>query len=530
MCTSRLRRHARSVVAATAVVAGIITAPSAVAPDAAERDRIVHALDRLAYGPRPGDVERVAAVGLSRWIEQQLHPERIDDRRMDARLADFETLTLESSTIARDYFGPALRERRERQRAAGAQAASAPGAALDEPAGRSEAQRTAQRVMLELSEQRLLRAIDSERQLQEVLVDFWFNHFNVYARQGPDRVYVDRYERDTIRPHVFGRFRDLLGATASSPAMLVYLDNWLSADPDAASRRRPSAAPAGQARGLNENYARELLELHTLGVDGGYTQAGRGERRARLHRLDASAAPREGGGFRLPASAARPRRRRWSSATAAALAAASRRASDVLDMLATHPSTARFIATKLARRFVSDDAAEALVDRRRAPLHATAAATCARWCGRRHRAGVLRRDGAARGKVKTPFEFVASAVRATGADVATALPLARASREMGKPLYHCQPPTGYDERGDDWVTSGALLARMNFALALAARATARRPRRPTLAGEDLDALGRRSSPTGSPTPLDGDAATMASATTPAQAIALVIGAPEFQRK
>jgi uncharacterized protein (DUF1800 family) len=572
----------RVLLACLAAAVGLTAAPSATAPARSERARIVHALDRLAYGPRPGDVERVQSMGLSRWIEQQLHPERIDDREVEARVARLETVGLDSATLARDYFGPALRERLARQRTAGAappdgmvapdpagaagpDGPQAPGVAAAEPGPRSEAQRTAARVLLELNEQRLLRAVASERQLQEVLVDFWFNHFNVHAGKGQTRFYVTEYERQAIRPHVLGRFRDLLEATASSPAMLVYLDNWLSADPkaaEAAAARRaragarrgrasqggtgaaqgrdagPAFPPAGAAgqtapgasrrRGLNENYARELMELHTLGVDGGYTQQDI-VAVARAFTGWTIGPPRDGSGFRFVA-ALHDASEKVVLGQRIAAGGGIEDGRRVLDILATHPSTARFIATKLARRFVSDDPPTALIDRA-ARRFADTGGDLREVVRAIVTAPEFFAPEARHAKVKTPLEFVASAVRATGAEVVTALPLARALRDLGMPLYQCQPPTGYDDAGDAWVSSGALVARMNFALDLAA-GRLRGVRAPAgLSTPDLDALRATLArdvlhDAASPATL----ATMARATTPAQAVALAIGAPEFQRQ
>ncbi|MCA1584524.1 MAG: DUF1800 domain-containing protein, partial [Acidobacteria bacterium] len=269
---------------------------------------IVHALERLTFGATANDVARARQMGLASWIDGQLRPASIDDAALERRLARFETLALSSEVLARDYFMPARRERRERAMAAASNASDSPieatpsaSASAPESMPRrlpSEAQRQQQLVLLELSQAKVLRAVYSERQLQEVLVDFWFNHFNVFAGKGRTAHYLTEYEREAIRPHVLGRFRDLLEATAKSPAMLFYLDNWMSSAPEGSAaptaagskaRRRTRSAPpprGGAAdastarsdqrpprpRGLNENYARELLELHTLGVDGGYTQ------------------------------------------------------------------------------------------------------------------------------------------------------------------------------------------------------------------------------------------------------------------
>ncbi|MEY4635837.1 MAG: hypothetical protein RJA55_1635 [Acidobacteriota bacterium] len=440
-----------AVLSLIAVAAG---QPQAGAPDPlpTSEDAATHALNRLTFGPRPGDVARVKAVGLQRWIDQQLDPSRIDDTALTATLARLETLSLDSQTIQREYSGPAMVERRERQQQAG-QAGQAGGASGEREA--SAAQRKDRQVIAELEEAKLLRAVQSERQLQEVLVDFWFNHFNVFAGKGATRNYLNEYEREAIRPHVLGHFRDMLEASAKSPAMLFYLDNWQNVSED-------SPSPGGAHRGVNENYARELMELHTLGVDGGYTQAD--VKNVARALTGWTIRPREGSGTMFV-----PRRHDDNAKTVLghALKAGGGEGDleRVLDILAAHPSTARHIATKLAIRFVSDTPPAALVDRAAARFTATN--------------GNLREvvrtiitspeffaPEASRAKVKTPLEFVASALRATGAEVRTALPLARELRDMGMPLYFCQPPTGYDDTATTWVSAGALVSRMNFAVAL----------------------------------------------------------------
>ena len=280
-----------------------------------------------------------------------------------------------------------------------------------------------------------------------MLTDFWFNHFNVDARKGPDRFLVTAYERDVIRPRVLGKFRELLGAVAHSPAMLYYLDNQLST-----------------RRGLNENYARELMELHTLGVDGGYTQRDVAEV-ARAFTGWTIDRPRQGGGFRFD-----PRLHDDGEKIVLGhrikAGGGMRDGEKVLDILAEHPSTARFIATKLVRRFVSDTPPRSLVDRAAARFRET------RGDLREVMRTILTSPeflspdvfGA---KVKTPFDFVVSAERSLDADVTDAMPLVRTMQQLGMPLYQCQPPTGYKDTTDAWVNTGALVARMNVALQLA---------------------------------------------------------------
>ena len=359
----------------------------------------------------------------------------------------------------------------------------------------TDAQRKGRQVIADLEEAKLLRAVYSERQLEEVLVDFWFNHFNVFAGKGQTRNYVGGYERDAIRPYVLGNFRDMLGATAKSPAMLFYLDNWLSA----ADRPRrlalsenPAAARPGSSRmGINENYARELLELHTLGVDGGYSQ----QDIVNIARAFTgwTMQPRQGSGFMFVA--ARHDRGEKVVLGHTIKTGGVGEGERVLDIVAAHPSTARHIATKLATRFISDTPPQTVVDR------AAAAFTATRGDLREVVKVILLSPefsaaDSHRVKVKTPLEFVASALRATGAEVRTALPLARTLRDMGMPLYFCQPPTGYDETSAAWVSAGALVSRMNFAVDLSKNAVR-----------------------GVRVPLSEE-----------QTLALRIGAPEFQRQ
>jgi uncharacterized protein (DUF1800 family) len=568
-------------------------APLAGAPAAPTSDQaITHALNRLTFGPRPGDVARVKSEGLDAWIERQLNPSRIDDAGISERLARLSTLGLDSESIARDIHLPA---RRERQRLLRENPDAAQDPQMRRPDGArpstNETMRRNQQIVTDLSEAKILRAVYSDRQLEEVLVDFWFNHFNVFAAKGPTRVWLGEFEREAIRPNVLGNFRTMLEAVAKSPAMLFYLDNWMnvdpasgnrnpasvrlrsldpdratarqvrlrsldpdrasarqvrlrSLDPDRASARqvrlrsldpdRASARQAGplqgplarRATGLNENYARELMELHTLGVDGGYTQQDV-VNVARAFTGWGMAVPREMS-FRFDARLHDDAEKVVLGHTIKAGGGISD-GQQVLDILVAYPSTAHFIAEKLARRFVSDDPPAALVARAAAKFSAT------------H--GDLRETlrviitspeffapEAYRAKVKTPLEFVVSSLRATGADVAVALPVVRELRELGMPLYLCQPPTGYDDTAATWVSSGALVSRMNFALALGGNrlrgvqilveSTASAPSvRATLLADALAGSASR-----------GTVATIEKATTIEQTVALALGSPEFQRK
>jgi uncharacterized protein (DUF1800 family) len=458
------RKPRLSFVVLLAVVTGTsVTAarPTPAVPANPDDRTILHVLNRIGFGARPGDVERVRQLGLQAYIDQQLHPERIPDTAATSRLSGLETLGRSPRELAAEYFAPAIRARREAKSAAGD--ASPEEKPMRTPEQMAAAQKRRE-VLEDLNAQKILRAIYSDRQLEEVMTDFWFNHFNVFAGKGATAIYLTEYERDVIRPHVLGKFRDLLGATAKSPAMLFYLDNWQSAAANtptvrAALRRGEKT----QARGLNENYGRELMELHTLGVDGGYTHQDVIEV-ARCFTGWTIRKPRRGGGFAFD-----PRLHDTGKKLVLGHVIAhggERDGEEVLDILASHPSTARFISTKLARRFVSDDPPPSLVERAAARFRETD--------------GDIREvvrtiitspeffaAAANRAKVKTPFEFVVSAVRSMGGDVHNAMPLAQAIRQLGEPLYLCQPPTGYADRAGAWVNTGTLLNRMNFAVAFA---------------------------------------------------------------
>jgi uncharacterized protein (DUF1800 family) len=462
-----------AVVASLAIVSVAAARQTLPTDDAA----ISHVISRMTFGARSGDAEHVRAIGVERYIDEQLHPERLADSGVDSRLADLTTLRMSSRQIAEQFEIPQLKARQAEKQAA----TKEPDDGGPERAALQEQQRRAATVVLELQQQKIVRAIYSERQLQEVLVDFWFNHFNVDARKGADRFLLTEYERETIRPHVLGKFRDLLEATAKSPAMLFYLDNWMSVDPNGPhgqtparqSARRFFSLPelermqaqqkANTPRGLNENYGRELMELHTLGVDGGYTQKDVTEVARALTGWTVQT-PRLGGSFKFDPRLHDEGEKVVIGHTIRA-GGGERDGEEVLDILARHPSTAHFIATKLVRRFVSDTPPAALVDR-----------VAARF---RETGGDLREvvrailtspeffsTDALRAKVKTPLEFVVSAARATGADVRDARPLVREVSEMGMLLYQCQPPTGYKDTADAWVNTGALVSRMNFALSL----------------------------------------------------------------
>jgi uncharacterized protein (DUF1800 family) len=596
-----------------------------------EQKRAVHALNRLTFGPRPGDVQQVMAMGVDRWIDLQLHPEKIADKDVNAHLAPLHTLRMSTKEILEDFpdgqmvkqvadgkhampSDPARRavyqvqvarldekqERKERKAAAqspapaelaaaegaktaeelaAAAAASGDSAAPDanamnvattnagkndmssnaaaeaegvkpnpSPADTAAARRREDRlyadlkvqglidlppnerykkvlalsadeqvafadtlrrgkgqeflegldprqkevlqamnnppsiVVEELSQAKLLRAVYSERQLEEVMTDFWFNHFNIFIGKGPERLLVTNYEQAVIRPHALGKFEDLLLATAKSPAMQFYLDNWLSVGPNSpqaeGAPRRPAvrygpygrprvrrgANPSGKKKssGLNENYGRELLELHTLSVNGGYSQRDVTEV-AKVFTGWTIDKPFEGMSFRYDPHMHEPGPKFVLGHRIKPKGEDEGR--EVLHLLATSPQTAHFISLKLAQRFVSDDPPPTLVDRM-AKAFQKKKGDIREVLSTLFHSPEFWADGAYRAKVKTPLEFVASAVRATGASIDDALPLVRQLNNMGMPLYGAQPPTGYSMKAETWVSSAALLNRMNFALAL----------------------------------------------------------------
>ena len=556
------------------------------------RKRAVHALNRLTFGPRPGDVERVTQLGVDRWIELQLHPDKIDDSALDARLAPFRTLRMGTEEIVENFPPDQLikqiadgkaslpqdpmkravyeaqlqryENKQERKTEASKSAASVGdpqntcrdgacpvSADSAQPADPEQMQRREEHrrgnlrtqelldlppdermkeilkmspedrrtiaatikgvkadallegmtpqqketmqalnnpeqvVVNELTQAKLLRAIYSERQLEEVMTDFWFNHFNVFINKGADRYLLTSYERDAIRPHALGKFEDLLVATAKSPAMMFYLDNWLSVGPDSEialgiaphqpHRRghdprsndrlqRPRGIKARQASGLNENYGRELMELHTLSVNGGYSQKDVTEV-ARVFTGWTLEQPKQGGDFRFE-----PRMHEPGTKIVLGHRIKEHREKEgleVLHLLAHNPNTAHFISLKLAMRFVSDDPRAALVDRMTKTFlkkHGDIREVLSTM----FKSPEFWSPDAYRAKVKTPLEFVVSAVRASCAQVDDARALVGTLNSMGMMPYAMMPPTGYSMKADVWVNSSALLGRMNFALGLAA--------------------------------------------------------------
>ena len=513
-------------------------------------ERLQHALDRLTFGPRPGDslgdLVAIQRLGLDKWLNLQLHPEKVPESpALGPRLAPLESLHMTPRELYLSYPPPQMiaavargraslpddpelrqivlrladRYLQKRAETDGQPAANANDDSDLEPrikladiltpaqietlrTGKPDekkqvlaslppekrvdfvwALRPEQRRQLftiapvalrrelmrsvnpqnvvasDLTEAKLLRAVYSNHQLEELLVDFWYNHFNVFLNKGGDRYLVPAYEREAIRPHVFGNFYDLLLATAESPAMLFYLDNWQSVAPDAVGPR----ANQKNKRGLNENYGRELLELHTLGVDGGYTQKDVIEV-ARCFTGWTIANPRKGGGFEYN-DKVHDKGQKIVLGHVIPAGGGMNDGLQVLQILAHHPSTAHFLSLQLARRFVADDPPPSLVIRMAQSFQKShgdlrAVVETMLWSPE------FWSQGAYRAKIKTPFELLASAARATNADVQSAFVLGNELQKLGEPLYRKLEPTGYSNQNAEWVSTSALLERMNFAVSL----------------------------------------------------------------
>lgn len=548
------RMCAAAVIAALAAPAfGINTASVSDKKSLSQNQKALHVLNRLGFGARPGDVEKVNAMGVQKYIEQQLNPASINDSVAENKVGDLEVFKMTTAEVFAKYPNPgALLRMLEGNGANRNQAAAAnqnPEEMTDKE--RQERQRKlreyyqkydlrpAAQLQPQITANRVLRAVYSERQLQEVMVDFWQNHFNVFAGKAAVRWYIPSYERDVIRKNALGNFKDLLVGTAQHPAMLFYLDNFESVAPNAQpignQRNRPfqdrlrngnltpemrerikqrqgitdaeldqrikRAQTAGQQlqqrranRGLNENYARELMELHTMGVDSGYTQKDivevaraftgwtiadpRGYRRAaandikgvenqRLERLQRMAGipdDLESGQFYFNES--------WHDKDTKTVLGQKineggiKDGLKVIDILVKHPATAKFIARKLAVKFVSDTPSDALVGR-----VAEAFSKSNGDIKTTLRALFNDKEFFApetyRAKIKTPFELAVSAMRAVGADTNSSPAVLAMLNKLGEVPYGYQAPTGYPDMAEDWVNTGALLERLNFAVALA---------------------------------------------------------------
>lgn len=434
-----------------------------------EEEAILHALNRLGFGARPGQIEQIEQLGLEKWIQAQLRPESIPDPVVDARLAQYRSLGLSAKELLDQYPPQDSAARRLGMKVDEYQKhlqelAKQPGGTASLPF------KDQNEIVNDLMATKMIRAVYSERQLAEQLADFWFNHFNVFVYKDVDRWYMIPYERDAIRPSALGKFRDLLEATAKSPAMLFYLDNSSSADPHAfaplklhPAHARPGEKlpPLGPKRGLNENYGRELMELHTLGVDGGYKQQDVTEV-ARAFTGWTIESPRENPTFYFDERIHDPSPKRVLGKTIKG--GGIRDGEQVLDLLVRNPHTARHISLRLAARFVSDDPPPALVARMAKTFEKSKGDIRAVMTTMIYSPEFWSR-AAFRAKVKTPFELVASTTRALGADVDQPLQLAQWVARIGQPLYQCLTPNGYSDKAAAWVSTGALLNRLNFAVA-----------------------------------------------------------------
>jgi uncharacterized protein (DUF1800 family) len=522
-----------------------------------EEQRIDHVLSRLTFGARPGDTEKVKGLGVKAFIEQQLDPDSIDDTALEAKLEKLPTLSLPAFALAQLYNPPKPPVPVATPTPVNAEATATPTPAASpspKPAP-TPVPKNPGMVVGELQRAKLLRAVYSNRQLYELVVDFWENHFSINGNKDADRLLLTGFDRDAVRPFAFGRFRDLLGAVAHSPAMLFYLDNWQSS----VVKKYPATKdkPERQTGGINENYARELMELHTLGVDGGYTQKDVQEV-ARCFTGWTIRKPNEEGAFVFN-PAAHDNGEKIVLGQKIAEGGGIADGERVLDILAKHPSTARFVVTKLARRFYGDDPPPKVID--------TAAQV------------FLRTDGSIREtlrslitspaffdaatyqvKIRSPFEFVVAALRITGAETDGMRPVLDWTAKMGQPVYGRATPEGFPEHNSEWLSNNDLLARFNFAVALATnkiKGTKIEPLKllnQPLENTRQETVNRFASliltgraGTHTKAVLTGIAAGNAAASGPnrasfvpagaampedfvAQIIALTLGAPEFQRK
>ena len=426
-----------------------------------------HFLSRTTFGPRALDLEAAKHRGISALLDEQLHPQDIDDSEVERKITALPTLTMSQGELMEDFpprkkanHVTTLEQRQAARRALAPSADGSPPPAMPEMAPSMEAA-APRHILIELEREQFWRAAYSRRQLQEVMVHFWMNHFNVYAGKGVDKWLLTSFERDAIRPHALGNFWQLLTATAQSPAMLFYLDNWLSVAPNGMAAMLPALAK----RGLNENYGRELMELHTLGVDGGYTQQDVREV-ARCFTGWTIDRPRQGGGFVF-----RPRVHDLGEKVVLGhripAGGGMEDGMAVLKLLAAHPSTARFISLKLCRYFVSDDPPASVVERT-ARTFTDSQGDIPSVVKTILTAPEFNTQAAFRAKVKSPFELVASALRTLDAETDAGIPLMALMMNMGQPLFLYQAPTGFPDRASWWINSGTLLARMNFSMALAA--------------------------------------------------------------
>ncbi len=456
-----------------------------------DRQAALHLLNRFTYGPKPNDIDAVLKIGIDNWFNQQLQAKMADDD-LKNRLKDYSAVDLSNEQVVKIYpRGPIILRMAIKDGFINKDSVSQQGKQAYRQDLKKYMQKNGllpeQELIREFISQKILRAAYTNNQFQEVMTDFWFNHFNVSLTKPQSARFIPAYERDIIRPNVFGKFETLLLSTAKSTAMLTFLDNFSSvkADDEMVSSKKPQK----KAKGINENYAREVMELHTLGVDGGYTQSdvtqaarvltgwtyyptlsdgGGGGMVNNLEKIGAANMAKRGfmhdGDFLFVAS-------RHDTGKKVVLGrdfsdGGYQEGVELLDMLAHHPSTAKFISKKLAARFVNDNPSQRLIDlmaktflEKKGDIKAvmiTMVTAPEFWS-----------SDALGEKTKSPFELAISAVRALDADVVQPYQLFSWINKMGQKIYYYQAPTGFPDRGQYWINTGALLNRMNFGLALA---------------------------------------------------------------
>ena len=462
-----------------------------------EREAAEHLLSRLSFGGRPGEVEKLLAKGLDKWVLQQLE-QSLPDTDLEKRLSGYDALSLDNQTIVNTYLNAGQVVRMMQKKGTVSRDSMAK---LEKDDYRKDVLKLMQEKGLKLPQelnrqliaQKLIRAVYSENQLQELMTDFWFNHFNVSVTKGQSQPYVLTYERDAIRPHTLGKFESLLKATAQHPAMLYYLDNASSgSDNNAMNQRIKKMVPANsklkKAAGLNENYAREVMELHTLGVDGGYVQAdvtevaraltgwtvrpmmkdGYGERLAKMQqsRLGKNVATTDGDFLFL--AVRHDQQEKTVLGKKYPSNGGLNEGLEVLHQLATHPSTATFICKKMATRFVCDTPSVKLVAAMADVFTKTGGDIKQTMIAMLNSREFWKKE-VLRSKIKSPFELVVSAIRATNADLRNANQLNDWCTRMGQKIYSYAAPTGFPDKASFWVNTGSLLNRMNFGLAIAAQ-------------------------------------------------------------
>lgn len=406
--------------------------------------QVIHVLNRLSLGLQPGDIARVDSIGVERYIQEQLSPEKIPEpKKLTNQLHQLDALTMTPAQLAVNYGPPAARGQKPN------------------PEIVKKYQKQAQGVLESSQRARLLRATLSPRQLQEVMVDFWFNHFNVASNKGLVRIWVGSYEETAIRPYVFGKFRDLLEATARHPAMLLYLDNWQNAAPTNKLNAR------GRATGLNENYARELMELHTLGVDGGYSQQD----------VTVLARMLTGWGFRRGKQGADnyydfyfdAERHDFSDKIFLGKAIKGSGVAEVekaLDILAKSPATAHHLSYKLAQYFVGDNPPATLV-KRLSQSYLASDGNIRTVLGTLFQSPEFWDSKNFGNKFKTPYQYVVASLRTSDAKVDDWRSITAILQQLAMPLYGCPTPDGYKNTQATWLNPDAMTRRLSFVTSLA---------------------------------------------------------------